>query len=105
MPDNTAIGELAAKYLLERGHKHVAYLSSGFGSWSFEIRSLAFAPDNITLAATGDRVIHLWNANTGHAMLGTEQRTRVKPTVSLSAAGALMASNASGRQAARSDKK
>ena len=24
MPDNTAIGELAAKYLLQRGHKHVA---------------------------------------------------------------------------------
>ena len=43
MPDNTAIGDLAAKYLLGRGHKHVAYLSSGWGSWSFEIRSLAFS--------------------------------------------------------------
>src|SRR4051812_45460546 len=42
MPDNTAIGELAAKHLLQRGHRHVAYLSSGWGSWSFEIRSLSF---------------------------------------------------------------
>src|SRR5581483_9874705 len=42
MPDNTAIGELAAKYLLERGHKHVAYMGTGWGSWSFESRQLAF---------------------------------------------------------------
>jgi LacI family transcriptional regulator len=53
MPDNTAIGELAAKYLLQRGHRHVAYLSSGWGSWSFEIRSLAFC---LTMQDAGGRV-------------------------------------------------
>ncbi len=61
-----------------------------------EVRSLAFAPDNTTLAATGDRVIHLWNANTGQPLVGADQRSRVKPTVSLSFDGALVASNASG---------
>ncbi len=61
-----------------------------------EVRSLAFAPDNSTLAATGDRVIHLWNVATGQPLQGSEQRSRVKPSVSLSPDGGLLASNASG---------
>jgi LacI family transcriptional regulator len=68
MPDNTAIGELAAKYLLQRGHRHVAYLSSGWGSWSFEIRSLAFClgiQDGggkvELLEATEDRAQDFWS--------------------------------------------
>jgi LacI family transcriptional regulator len=42
MPDNAAIGEMAAKYLLGRGHRRLAYLGTA-ASWSLEIRSLAFA--------------------------------------------------------------
>ena len=42
MPDNSAIGAMAAQYLLRRGHRRLAYLGTG-GSWSLEIRSLAFA--------------------------------------------------------------
>jgi DNA-binding LacI/PurR family transcriptional regulator len=42
MPDNSAIGEMAAKYLLRRGHRRLAYLGTR-ASWSLEIRSLAFA--------------------------------------------------------------
>ena len=42
MPDNLAIGTLAAKYLLERGHRRLAYLGTR-SSWSLELRSLAFA--------------------------------------------------------------
>jgi LacI family transcriptional regulator len=53
MPDNTAIGEVAARFLLDRGHKHVAFLSSGWGSWSFEIRSLAFC---MTIQDAGGKV-------------------------------------------------
>lgn len=42
MPDNSAIGAIAAGYLLRRGHRRLAYLGTG-ASWSLEIRSLAFA--------------------------------------------------------------
>src|SRR5256885_9450035 len=42
MPDNSAIGEMAAQYLLRRGHRRLAYLGTR-ASWSLEIRSLAFA--------------------------------------------------------------
>jgi WD40 repeat protein len=62
-----------------------------------EVRSLAFAPDNTTLAATGDRAIPLWNVQTGQSLVGLEQRSRVKPTVSVSRDGVLLASNASGQ--------
>jgi WD40 repeat protein len=61
-----------------------------------EVRSLAFAPDNSTLAATGDRVVHLWNVQSGQPLLGSERRSRVKSTVSISRDGTLLASNASG---------
>ena len=43
MPDNTAIGTLAAHYLLRRKHRRVAYLGLGGWSWSFGIRALAFS--------------------------------------------------------------
>jgi WD40 repeat protein len=62
-----------------------------------EIRSLAFAPDNSTLAVTGDRVIHFWNAVTGQPLLGSEERSRVKPSISVSRDGTLLASNTSGQ--------
>jgi DNA-binding LacI/PurR family transcriptional regulator len=42
MPDNSAIGSMAAQYLLRRGHRRLAYLGTA-ASWSLEIRSLAFA--------------------------------------------------------------
>lgn len=61
-----------------------------------EVRSLAFSPDNLTLAATGDRVIHLWNAGTGQALAGSDQRSRVKPSVSISADGTMLATNGDG---------
>jgi LacI family transcriptional regulator len=44
MPDNTVIGEIAAKYLLGRGHRRVAYLGAGGGgAWSLGLRAFAFA--------------------------------------------------------------
>ena len=70
MPDNTGIGELAARYLLERGHKHVAYLSSGFGSWSFEIRSLAFC---IAIQDAGGKVEVLEGGDVGHRELWSSE--------------------------------
>jgi DNA-binding LacI/PurR family transcriptional regulator len=43
MPDNLSIGEMAAQYLLRRGHRHLAYLGTRAGAWYVPIRSLAFA--------------------------------------------------------------
>jgi LacI family transcriptional regulator len=42
MPDNSAIGEMAAAYLLARGHQRVVYLGTGQLSWSLGVRALAF---------------------------------------------------------------
>ena len=42
MPDNTAIGEMAAKYLIDRGHKRMVYLGTGQLSWSLGVRALSF---------------------------------------------------------------
>lgn len=42
MPDNNHIGEIAAQYLLRRGHRRLAYLGSGNGFWWLKIRSSAF---------------------------------------------------------------
>jgi WD40 repeat protein len=63
---------------------------------TIEVRSLAFAADSATLAAAGDRVIHLWNAATGQPLAGSEQRSKVKPTVAVSRDGVHVASNSSG---------
>ena len=42
MPDNSAIGAMAAQYLLRRGHRQLAFLGTG-ASWAMEIRAMAFA--------------------------------------------------------------
>jgi DNA-binding LacI/PurR family transcriptional regulator len=42
MPDNTLIGEIAAQYLIRRGHRRLAYLGADSGWWAMDIRSLAF---------------------------------------------------------------
>jgi len=53
MPDNHAIGALAAKYLLRRGHHRLAYLGTR-ASWSLELRSLAFAHTAAEVGARTD---------------------------------------------------
>jgi LacI family transcriptional regulator len=42
MPNNAAIGDLAAKYLIRRGHRRLAHLGVGGGAWSLRLRSFAF---------------------------------------------------------------
>lgn len=42
MPDSAAIGELAADYLLRRGHEHLAFVSLDWGAWSLDVRAHAF---------------------------------------------------------------
>ncbi|HEY7086936.1 MAG TPA: LacI family DNA-binding transcriptional regulator [Tepidisphaeraceae bacterium] len=42
MPDNTLIGEIAAQYLIRRGHRRLAYLGADVGWWAMDIRAMAF---------------------------------------------------------------
>lgn len=41
MPDGTGIGQLAAQYLLRKGHRNVAYFGLNT-NWSFGVRALSF---------------------------------------------------------------
>ncbi|MBC7773600.1 MAG: LacI family DNA-binding transcriptional regulator [Pyrinomonadaceae bacterium] len=43
MPDNTTIAQIAARYLLDRGHTHLACLMSANSGWSLYLRALAFS--------------------------------------------------------------
>lgn len=45
LPDNTVIGELAARYLIGRGHKHLACLGVDPSSWTMNIRAMAFGAE------------------------------------------------------------
>jgi DNA-binding LacI/PurR family transcriptional regulator len=42
MPENIVVGELAAWYLTQRGHRHLAYVGVGCNSWFVGVRILAF---------------------------------------------------------------
>lgn len=43
MPDAWAVGELAARYLLDRGHRRLAYLNLDSDHWPFMVNGQAFA--------------------------------------------------------------
>ena len=43
LPDNSAIGAIAASYLTDRGHRRLAMCSFDWCSWSVEVRGHAFA--------------------------------------------------------------
>lgn len=61
-----------------------------------EVRFIAFSPDGRHLACNGDRVLHLWNPETGkpHADIGP--RPRAKTTVSINRDGSKFISNGGG---------
>lgn len=42
MPENINVGELAASYLTQHGHEHLAYVGMGSNSWYIGVRILAF---------------------------------------------------------------
>jgi DNA-binding LacI/PurR family transcriptional regulator len=42
MPNNAVIGDLAAKYLVRRGHRTLAHLGVGGDAWSLRLRAFAF---------------------------------------------------------------
>jgi DNA-binding LacI/PurR family transcriptional regulator len=42
MPNNAVIGDMAAKYLIRRGHRRLAHLGVGGGAWSLRLRAFAF---------------------------------------------------------------
>lgn len=40
--DNTVVGELAARYLIRRGHRRLAPISLMTGPWAFDVRTMSF---------------------------------------------------------------
>jgi DNA-binding LacI/PurR family transcriptional regulator len=43
MPDSYEIGDLAARYLIERGHRRLAFLNLDAGHWAFRLYHQSFA--------------------------------------------------------------
>jgi DNA-binding LacI/PurR family transcriptional regulator len=56
LPDAYQIGEIAAKYLLERGHKRLAFFNLEAGHWSLRIYGHAFQMTAQDLGAHVDRL-------------------------------------------------
>ena len=54
LPDNSAIGAIAASYLMDRGHRRLAMCSFDWCSWSVEVRGHAFARAAESRGATAD---------------------------------------------------
>lgn len=61
-----------------------------------EIRSIAFSPDGKYLAGNGDRVIHLWQPDTGKPLANVGIHAVAKTTVSVHRDNARLASNVGG---------
>jgi DNA-binding LacI/PurR family transcriptional regulator len=59
MPDGTGIGQLAAQYLLRKGHRHAAYFGLNT-NWSFGVRCLSFRE---VIEAAGGTAIELTRGN------------------------------------------
>ncbi|HEV7300689.1 MAG TPA: LacI family DNA-binding transcriptional regulator [Tepidisphaeraceae bacterium] len=53
MPDSYVVGEVAARYLLKRGHRKLAFLNVNAGHWPFKVSAHAF---NMTAAEGGGEV-------------------------------------------------
>lgn len=66
MPDNTRIGELAARYLVDRGHQHLAFLNAVPHSWGLEVRGLFFG---MTARELGAQVTELRAADLNQPQL------------------------------------
>jgi len=61
-----------------------------------EIQTIAFSPDGKYLACNGDRVIHLWNPQTGAVITEIGPRPLAKTSASLSPDGLRLVSNSGG---------
>lgn len=51
MPNNAVIGDLAASYLVRRGHRRLAVMNLAAGTWAFNVRSTSFADSAKQLGA------------------------------------------------------
>ncbi len=64
-----------------------------------EVRTLAFSPDGKYLVCNGDRIIHIWNPQTGKSIADLGPRPIAPTTVSVHRDGRSLASNGGGSAA------
>ena len=64
LPDAYQIGELAAKYLMDRGHKRLAFLNLEGGHWSLRVYGHAFASTAQDAGAHVERLEHRGTSST-----------------------------------------
>lgn len=64
MPNSEAIGQLAAQYLLERGHRHLALVNTLHG-WFYGVRAAAFQAAAAAGGATATLVVSEADADAG----------------------------------------
>jgi WD40 repeat protein len=61
-----------------------------------DAKTLAFSPDGKQLAANGDRIVHVWNPQTGAPSVNLGPRPLAKTSVSVSPDGSRLLTNAGG---------
>jgi LacI family transcriptional regulator len=62
MPDSYEIGDLAARYLISRGHRRLAYLNLDAGHWPFRLYHQSFAAVALEAGAEVMTVQQTWEA-------------------------------------------
>jgi len=66
MPDGYEVGELAAKYLLGRGHRQLAFMNLDQGHWTFQLYRHAFSAIAADAAAHVSAIEHPREASTDY---------------------------------------
>jgi DNA-binding LacI/PurR family transcriptional regulator len=81
MPDGYEIGEMAARYLAGRGHRHLAFLDLDANHWPFRIYGHAFAAAAMDAGATIQMIEQkreaspdYWRAHSGESVKAIVQR-------------------------------
>lgn len=90
MPDGYEIGELAAKFLVQRGHKELAFFDLDSEHWAFRVYGHAFASIGASLGATvhelqqkrqlSDDYWQPYTSNATEALIDRYAALQTKPT-------------------------
>jgi DNA-binding LacI/PurR family transcriptional regulator len=84
MPNNETIGRLAAEYLLNKGHRNLAFLNLRHGLWHFDARLAAFKATATAAGASVDAItVTNTSVNPNDAVEASHAATAVERLLSL----------------------